>query len=75
MKVAYVFLERPEEPDFHVFGPTELESARHRLAEVIERIGSSEFPTATPEDRGWSLCGGCPALGRMCSGPAAGPGP
>ena len=39
-------------------------SPRHRP------IGAGEFPVAPPEERSWSLCSGCPALRRLCSGPA-----
>jgi ATP-dependent helicase/nuclease subunit A len=67
--VAYAFLERPEEPGVERLGPREMESGRERLTATIERIGSGEFPVATAENRGWTLCGGCPALESMCSGP------
>ncbi len=69
VEVAYVFLERPDEPDFHSLGPAELESSRHRLTTAIERIGKGEFPAAAVERRSWELCRRCPALRRTCSGP------
>jgi ATP-dependent helicase/nuclease subunit A len=69
VELAYVFLERPDEPVLQSFGSDALGAARDRLTAAIERIGSGEFPPAAAEDRGWSLCQGCPALGRMCSGP------
>ncbi|HEX4670227.1 MAG TPA: UvrD-helicase domain-containing protein [Solirubrobacterales bacterium] len=69
VEVAYVFLERPEEPVLSRLGPTEMEAGRERLAAAIGRIGRGEFPVAPPEQRSWSLCRGCPALGRLCSGP------
>ncbi len=70
VEVAYVFLERPEEPVVTVLGPTELVEARASLETTISRIGGGELSPAAPEDRTWSLCRGCPALGRLCSGPA-----
>jgi ATP-dependent exoDNAse (exonuclease V) beta subunit len=71
IEVAYVFLERPEQPVLTRLGPAELESARQRLAAAVSRIGAGEFPVAPPEQRTWDLCRGCPALGRLCSGPEA----
>ncbi|HYH53824.1 MAG TPA: UvrD-helicase domain-containing protein [Solirubrobacterales bacterium] len=70
VEVAYVFLERPEEPATSVLGPAEMASARTRLEETIARITEREFPVAAPEERDWSLCRGCPALRGLCSGPA-----
>ena len=69
VEVAYVFLERPHEPAVSLFTATDTETAKRNLAEAIERIGQGDFPPAPPEDRNWSLCRGCPAVGRMCSGP------
>ena len=70
VEVAYVFLERPEEPVLTTLDREEMDSARERLAATIGRIGSGEFPVAPAADRTWSLCRGCPALGRLCSGPS-----
>ncbi|HEX5760012.1 MAG TPA: UvrD-helicase domain-containing protein [Thermoanaerobaculia bacterium] len=70
VEVAYVFLERPDDPATTVLGPAELIAARAELEETITRIGSGEFPVAAPDERSWSLCRGCPALGRLCSGPS-----
>ncbi|HEU5064043.1 MAG TPA: UvrD-helicase domain-containing protein [Solirubrobacterales bacterium] len=69
VEVAYVFLERPEEPAVSTLGPTEMTAARTKLEETIAQIGRGEFPVAAPERRDWSLCRGCPALGGLCSGP------
>jgi ATP-dependent helicase/nuclease subunit A len=69
VEVAYVFLERPEEPTITTLGPAEMDSGRELLATAIAQISRGEFPVAAPDERGWSLCRGCPALGRLCSGP------
>jgi ATP-dependent exoDNAse (exonuclease V) beta subunit len=69
VEVAYVFLERPEEPAVTVLGPEEMKAGRARLATTIGRIGRGEFPVAPVEERDWALCRGCPALGKLCSGP------
>ncbi|HMI81388.1 MAG TPA: PD-(D/E)XK nuclease family protein, partial [Solirubrobacterales bacterium] len=70
VEVAYVFLERPDEPAISRLGPDEMAAARTRLEETIARIGRGEFPVAAPEERDWSLCRGCPALRGLCSGPS-----
>jgi ATP-dependent exoDNAse (exonuclease V) beta subunit len=67
--VAYVFLELPGEPALYSYGPADLDAERLRLEEKIEQIGNGGFPPAPPARRSWSLCNGCPALKRMCSGP------
>ncbi len=69
VEVAYVFLEHPENPVLTLLDPTEMESGRERLAATIHRISRGEFPVAPVENRDWSLCRGCPAVGRLCSGP------
>ncbi len=45
--------------------------AASALDAAIARIGSGEFPAAAGRERDWDLCRGCPALGRLCSGPRA----
>jgi hypothetical protein len=69
VEVAYVFLERPDEPVLTTVGPAEMAAARRSLEEAIARISRGEFPVAPPEQRDWSLCRGCPALRGLCSGP------
>ena len=71
VEVAYVFLERPDEPVLSHLGPTEMEAGRERLATTIARIAAGEFPVAASEERSWDLCRGCPALRGLCSGPRA----
>jgi ATP-dependent helicase/nuclease subunit A len=72
VEVAYVFLERPDEPVLSCLGTAEMESGRERLAVAVARIGAGEFPVAPAGERSWDLCRGCPALGRLCSGPQEG---
>ncbi len=69
VEVAYVFLERPEQPALSVLDSAAMNVGRARLAATIARIGAGEFPVADPSNRNWDLCRGCPALGRLCSGP------
>jgi ATP-dependent helicase/nuclease subunit A len=70
VEVAYVFLERPEQPVVELLDAEEIERGRERLAATIARIAAAEFPVAPPERRDWDLCNGCPALARLCAGPA-----
>jgi hypothetical protein len=71
VEVAYVFLERPEEPAVSLLTTEEMATARTELEGTIARIGLGEFPVAAPEERDWPLCRGCPALRGLCSGPGA----
>jgi ATP-dependent helicase/nuclease subunit A len=71
VEVAYVFLERPDEPAVSTLGAEEMAVARSSLEETIARIGSGDFPVAAQEERDWALCRGCPALRGLCSGPEA----
>ncbi len=70
VELAYVFLERPEHPVISRLGPAEMKAGRERLAAAISPIGRGQFPVAVPRKRSWALCNGCPALKRLCSGPA-----
>jgi ATP-dependent exoDNAse (exonuclease V) beta subunit len=69
VEVAYVFLERPGEPVVELLGAEAMARSRAELAAVVARIAAGEFPVAPVERRSWDLCRGCPALGRLCSGP------
>jgi ATP-dependent exoDNAse (exonuclease V) beta subunit len=71
VEVAYVFLERPEQPVVSTLERAEMTAARQHLATTVSRIGQGEFPVAAVERRSWDLCRGCPALGNLCSGPQA----
>jgi ATP-dependent exoDNAse (exonuclease V) beta subunit len=70
VEVAYVFLERQDEPAATLLGAADMAAARSSLEATIARIGKGDFPVAPPEERDWSLCRGCPALRGLCSGPA-----
>ncbi len=70
VEVAYVFLERAEEPVIELLGSGEIAQGRERLTATIARIAAGEFPVAPAERRDWDLCRGCPALGRLCQGPS-----
>ncbi len=69
VEVAYVFLEHPEDPVRSKLAAAEMDAGREHLAATIARISAGEFPVAPEPDRTWPLCRGCPALGRLCSGP------
>jgi ATP-dependent exoDNAse (exonuclease V) beta subunit len=69
VEVAYVFLERAEQPAITRLSAAEMEAGRSRLESAIARIAAGEFPVAAESERSWALCRGCPALGRLCSGP------
>ena len=70
VEVAYVFLERAEEPVVQLLGEGEIAAGRERLREAIARIARGEFAVAPEERRDATLCDGCPALLRLCAGPA-----
>jgi ATP-dependent exoDNAse (exonuclease V) beta subunit len=72
VEVAYVFLERAESPSRTVLTAAEMEAGRARIEAAVAAIGAGEFSPAPEPERTWDLCRGCPALGRLCSGPAAG---
>jgi ATP-dependent exoDNAse (exonuclease V) beta subunit len=69
VEVAYVFLERPEDPVIELLDSAAIERGREQLQATIERIAAGEFPVAPAGRRAWELCRGCPALGSLCSGP------
>ncbi len=69
VEVAYLFLERPDDPQIQRLGSAELVLARAELEEVVGRIGAGEFAVAPQERRSEGMCRGCPARGRVCAGP------
>jgi ATP-dependent exoDNAse (exonuclease V) beta subunit len=72
VRVAYVFLERPEAPVIDELGPAELAQAQSELEEEVAAIAAGRFAvTPTPD---WPLCHDCPARRRLCPSPAPPPG-
>jgi ATP-dependent exoDNAse (exonuclease V) beta subunit len=69
VEVAYVFLERPENPVVTRLDGDAMAAGRARIAGEVERIAAGEFPPAPAPTRSWDLCRGCSALGGLCSGP------
>ncbi|MDQ3859937.1 MAG: UvrD-helicase domain-containing protein, partial [Actinomycetota bacterium] len=65
VEVAYVFLERPEEPVTAAFGRTEIPELERQLSAAVAAIRAGEFPP-TPSE---FACSGCPALDVVCAGP------
>jgi ATP-dependent helicase/nuclease subunit A len=70
VEVAYVFLERADEPVVQLLGSEQIAAGRRRLAETLGRISAGEFAPVAIEGRSAGLCGDCPALHRLCAGPA-----
>jgi len=69
VEVAYLFLEQPDEPALELLDSAAMERGRESLVAAIARIAAGDFPVAPTKRRSWELCGECPALGRLCSGP------
>ena len=64
VEVAYVFLERPDEPLSAVFDAADAPECQQRLLSVTEGVVAGRFePSATPH-RG--LCAGCPGQSSLC---------
>jgi len=67
VEVAYVFLERPDEPVAASFDASEAPNLERRLLELIDGVVAGRFePTANPHRR---LCGDCPGQPALCSWP------
>jgi len=73
VRVAYVFLERPDEPAIEELDRERIAAARGGLEAVIEEIAAGRFEVTEEPD--WPLCHDCPARRRLCSGPAREPAP
>jgi hypothetical protein len=71
VEVAYVFLEHADAPVRTVLTESEMTAARTRIESAVASISAGAFSPAPEPDRTWDLCRGCPALGRLCSGPDA----
>ncbi len=65
VETAYVFLERPEEPERTSFGEAELRSARTGVEALLDRLGAGRFDVTEHPHR--DLCLDCPARERLCS--------
>jgi ATP-dependent exoDNAse (exonuclease V) beta subunit len=65
VEVAYVFLERPEDPVITTFVRDDAAALETQLSEAIAAINSGRF-RPTPSD---FVCPGCPALDVVCAGP------
>jgi ATP-dependent exoDNAse (exonuclease V) beta subunit len=65
VETAYVFLERPGEPERETFGEGDLEKARERVRVVLERLASGSFEVTRHPHK--ALCADCPARERLCS--------
>jgi ATP-dependent exoDNAse (exonuclease V) beta subunit len=69
VEVAYVFLERADAPVRTILTEAEMAAARARIESAVAAISAGDFSPAPEPERTWDLCRGCPALGRLCSGP------
>jgi hypothetical protein len=69
VEVAYVFLERADAPVRTLLTAADMEAGRARIESAVAAISAGDFSPAREPDRTWDLCRGCPALGRLCSGP------
>ncbi|HKZ14674.1 MAG TPA: PD-(D/E)XK nuclease family protein, partial [Solirubrobacterales bacterium] len=69
VEVAYVFLERADVPARAILTRADMDAGQARINAAVERISAGDFKPAPEPERTWDLCRGCPALGRLCSGP------
>ena len=69
VEVAYVFLERADLPARTVLSRADMDAGQARIDAAVEAISAGDFSPAPEPERTWDLCRGCPALGRLCSGP------
>jgi ATP-dependent helicase/nuclease subunit A len=65
VEVAYVFLERPDEPVVRIFTRSDTAALETELSNAIAAINSGRF-RPTPSEL---ACPGCPALDVVCAGP------
>ena len=65
VEVAYVYLERPEEPVFAAYESSDAPELERRLLELAAGVTGGRFePTATPHRE---LCADCPGRLALCS--------
>jgi ATP-dependent exoDNAse (exonuclease V) beta subunit len=72
VEVAYVFLERADTPVRTILTEADMSAARTHIESAVASISAGDFSPAPEPERTWDLCRGCPAVGRLCSGPASG---
>jgi len=72
VEVAYVFLERADAPVRTILTEADMTAARAHIESAVASISRGDFKPAPEPKRTWNLCRGCPAVGRLCSGPASG---
>jgi ATP-dependent helicase/nuclease subunit A len=72
VRVAYVYLERPDEPVTYELDRAAIEKARAELEATVAEIAAGGFEVTSSPD--WGLCHDCPARRRLCSAPASPPG-
>ncbi len=72
VRVAYVFLERPEEPVTEELDRAAIDRARAELEEIVAELAANRF--AVTDEPDWPLCNDCPARRRLCPSPAPPPG-
>jgi hypothetical protein len=65
VEVAYVFLERPDEPVTRMFARSDATVLESELSAAIAAINAGQF-RPTPSEL---ACPGCPALDVVCAGP------
>jgi hypothetical protein len=65
VEVAYVFLERPDEPVLRTFARADVPELEAELSSAIATIREGRF-RPTPSE---FACAGCPALDVVCGGP------
>jgi ATP-dependent helicase/nuclease subunit A len=69
VEVAYVFLEHADSPVRTVLTESDMTAGRSRIEAAVASISAGNFEPAPEPERTWDLCRGCPAVGRLCSGP------
>ncbi len=69
VEIAYVFLERADRPARTILTRADMDAGQARIDAAVESISRGDFSPAPEPERTWDLCRGCPALGRLCTGP------
>ena len=66
MEIVYQFLDAPEDVVSAAYTRSDVEELERELGAAVARIREGDFkPTPSPY-----ACSGCPALDRVCAGPA-----